>query len=218
MPKIPSLVRTPAEIREAREALGLSTEALARMVLVDDGSTIRRWEAGTHVVPGPVSVLLETAMDFLRQQEEISQQIARLQSGEIRSATWMGHDDTDATIKRLSEARASLEHALVIMTRRPPREGQGPTPVHWYNLKRLTYEYKPGRKDEWSLPGETSPERALAYFERDAGFSRRLAICEDTDRSAEFLLEQREVLRTQFGASQRLRAGDLVKTFAIRHV
>ena len=179
MSDIPMLVRAPAALKAARAALGLSTEALARMVLVDDGSSVRRWEAGTHAIPGPVSVILETAMNFLRQRNSFSQQ-------------------------------------LIILTRQLPPPDASPISVHWYNLKRLTPRCKAGQKDEWSLPGETSPERALAYFERDAGFSRHLAICGDTDLSAEFLLEQRDVLRTPFGASQRLQAGDLVQRFIVR--
>jgi hypothetical protein len=98
----------------------------------------------------------------------------------------------------------------------PPIDGVPTNQVHWYNLRRLSYEHKPGQKDEWSLPSEISPERALAYFERDSGLGPYLAICGDADRSAEFLLEERQVVRTQFGASQRMRPGDLVRTLAVR--
>ncbi len=214
MSEIPILVRRPAELKAAREALGLSADALARMLLIDDGRSVRRWEAGEHVIPGPVSVNLETAMDFLRQKAEISEQLEKLQSGEIRSTVWGGHDDTAETIIRLTAAKASLEQALITMTRQQSPDGDVPMRVHWYNLKRITQVS--GQKNEWSLPGETSNERALAYFERDAGFNHRLEICERGDLAAEFTLEKRERLLTQFGASQRVRAGDLVHTFHVR--
>lgn len=221
---IPRLVRTKDELKAARQILGLSAEGLVAMVRMGDGRTARRWESGESEIPGPVTVILEAAMDFLRQKEETRAQLAMLESGEMRSGaktmSWGGvltEDTTGKDIDRLKEAEASLESALAILTRQPPIDGSPSTQVHWYNLRRLTYERKPGQRDEWSLPGETSPERALAYFEKDGRFSGHLAVCDDADRSAEFLLEQREVLRTQFGASRRLRAGGLVKTFAVRH-
>ncbi|MDR3720236.1 MAG: hypothetical protein P4L00_01440 [Candidatus Acidoferrales bacterium] len=221
---IPTLVRTKDALKAARQVLGLSAEGLVAMVRMGDGRTVRRWESGESEIPGPVTVILETALDFLRQKEEIRVQLEMLESGAMRSGamtmSWGGVQSEDTTAKdivRLKEAEASLESALAILTRQPPIDGSPSAQVHWYNLRRLTYEHKPGQRDEWSLPGETSPERALAYFEKDGRFGHRLAICDDADRSAEFLLEQREVLRTQFGASQRLRAGDLVKTFAVRH-
>jgi hypothetical protein len=216
---IPRLVRTRDELKAARQVLGLSAEGLVAMVRMGDGRTVRRWESGESEIPGPVTVILETALDFLRQKEEIRVQLEMLESGAM-TMNWGGVQSEDTTAKnivRLKEAEASLESALAILTRQPPIDGSPSAQVHWYNLRRLTYEHKPGQRDEWSLPGETSPERALAYFEKDGRFGHRLAICDDADRSAEFLLEQRVVLRTQFGASQRLRAGDLVKTFAVCH-
>jgi hypothetical protein len=223
MAYIPTLVRTPAELRAARAALGLSAEGLARMVLVEDGRTVRRWEAGDHVIPGPVSVLLEIAMDFLRQRDSILQQLEMLQSGKMRSGKKIirGNkvvdvDDTADTIARLMDAKLALEQALTITTRQPPTDGTVSNQVHWYSLKRATPKHSPPQKDEWSLPGETSCERALAYFERDAGFNYCLELCDEADPAADFILEKREVLRVQFGASQRLRAGDLVERFGVR--
>jgi transcriptional regulator with XRE-family HTH domain len=224
---IPSLIRTAADLRAARAALGLSTEALARMVLVDDGSSVRRWEAGTHAIPGPVSVILEIAMDFLRQRHEIGQDLNMLTSGKMRTESGSGtrvlRDTSDENIETLSWAKKSLEDALRIitkqtelLTRQPLPDGSPIDLVHWFNLRRLTYQHKAGQKDEWSLPGETSAKRALAYFERDARFSHRLAICDDADPAAAFLLEEREVIRIPFGASHRLRAGDLIKTYAVK--
>jgi transcriptional regulator with XRE-family HTH domain len=221
---IRQLVRTKDELKAARQILGLSAEGLVAMVRMGDGRTVRRWESGESEIPGPVIVILETAMDFLRQKEEIRVQLEKLESGEMRSGaktlSWgrvLTEDTTEKDIERLKEAEASLESALAILTRQPPGDGSPSSQVHWYNLRRLTYERKPGQKDEWSLPGETSPERALAYFEKDGRFSRPLAICNDADRTAEFLLEQRQVLRAPFGASHRLRAGDLIRTFTVHH-
>lgn len=213
---IPQLVRTPGELKAARQVLGLSAEGLATMVRMGDGRTVRRWEAGENEIPGPVTVVLETAMDFLRQRDDISRQLEMLQSSEMRSGTmsWGNRweDTTAANVDRLLEAKRSLEQALVILTRRPPADGSLSDQVHWYTLKRMTPRYNPGEKDEWSLPGETSPEAALAYFVKDARFPHRLQLCSDDDLAAEFLLEKRQVIRTQFGASQRLQPGELVET------
>ena len=52
----------------------------------------------------------------------------------------------------------------------------------------VSAKYISGQKDEWSLPEETSDERALAYFERHAGFSDRHEVCEEGDVAAEFIL------------------------------
>ena len=48
---------TPDEFKAARKALGLSTEGFARLVQVQSGRTVRRWELGERDVPGPVVVL-----------------------------------------------------------------------------------------------------------------------------------------------------------------
>src|SRR5271165_597700 len=171
-----SLVRTAADLRVARAALGLSTEALARMVIVDDGSSVRRWEAGTHAIPGPVSVIMEMAMDFLRQRNELKRELELLKSARLqicsRTGTSVSRDTTQDNIERLTDFKKSLEDAPRIitkqiesLTRHPLSDGPDAELVHWFNLRRLTYHHKPGQKDEWSLPGETSVERALAYFE-----------------------------------------------------
>jgi DNA-binding transcriptional regulator YiaG len=49
---------TPAELKATRHALGLSAEGFARMVRVESGRTVRRWEAGERDIPGPVIVIL----------------------------------------------------------------------------------------------------------------------------------------------------------------
>jgi DNA-binding transcriptional regulator YiaG len=58
------MVRTPAELRAARDFLGLSAEGLARMLGVEDGRTVRRWEAGERELPGWVIVMMETALSY----------------------------------------------------------------------------------------------------------------------------------------------------------
>lgn len=52
---------TPAEIRAARQRLGLSANGFARALKLgkDGGRTVRRWEAGDSPVSGPVGVAVE---------------------------------------------------------------------------------------------------------------------------------------------------------------
>lgn len=50
---------TPTELKAARRSLGLSAEGFARLVRVDSGRTVRRWEAGERDIPGPVTVIVE---------------------------------------------------------------------------------------------------------------------------------------------------------------
>lgn len=59
---------TPAELKEARHKLGLSTNAFGRIVGLKvrnnkPGRTVRRWEAGTSDIPGPVVVLTRLLLD-----------------------------------------------------------------------------------------------------------------------------------------------------------
>ncbi len=53
---------TPDDLRAARAALGLSAEGFARLVRVESGRTVRRWEAGERDIPGPVEVLVSALM------------------------------------------------------------------------------------------------------------------------------------------------------------
>jgi DNA-binding transcriptional regulator YiaG len=53
---------TPAELKSARHAIGLSAEGFARLVKVESGRTVRRWEAGERDIPGPVIVLVEAIL------------------------------------------------------------------------------------------------------------------------------------------------------------
>lgn len=52
---------TPEELKSKRHALGLSAEGFARMVRVQSGRTVRKWEAGDRDIPGPVEVILDLA-------------------------------------------------------------------------------------------------------------------------------------------------------------
>lgn len=54
---------TPADLRRARKALGLSAEGFARWVHTTDGASVRRWERGVRDIPGPVQVLVQSALD-----------------------------------------------------------------------------------------------------------------------------------------------------------
>jgi hypothetical protein len=222
---IPKLVRTPEDLKAARHALGFSADGLARMLRVEDGRTVRRWEAGEREIPGPVIVMMETVMSYLAEKALISQQLEMLHSRKMRTSKSQGNrmvDDTKDTIARLSKAKASYEDALRTLTgtlevlTRQPAVGDVSKQVHWYHLRRQTPKFDPPQKDDWSVPGELSCEAALAYFEKHEGFSDGLEICDDADRSAEFVLERRSVLRSQHGASQRLSPGELLKTFSVR--
>jgi DNA-binding transcriptional regulator YiaG len=54
---------TPADFKSARHALGLSAEGFAKLVRVQSGRTVRRWESGDSDIPGPVTVLLTAALE-----------------------------------------------------------------------------------------------------------------------------------------------------------
>ncbi len=49
---------TPEQLREARQALGMSAAKLAEALRLGRGGdrTVRRWEAGDRAIPGPVEV------------------------------------------------------------------------------------------------------------------------------------------------------------------
>jgi DNA-binding transcriptional regulator YiaG len=55
---------TPADLKEARKALGLSAEGFARLVGVQSGRTVRRWERGDRDIPGTVERLLEALAEM----------------------------------------------------------------------------------------------------------------------------------------------------------
>jgi transcriptional regulator with XRE-family HTH domain len=54
---------TPADLKSIRHSLGLSAEAMAKLVRVESGRTVRRWEAGDRDIPGPVVVIAEGLRD-----------------------------------------------------------------------------------------------------------------------------------------------------------
>lgn len=58
---------TPAELKSARNALGLSADGFAKLISPpdrpSDGRTVRRWEAGDRDIPGPVVVLVKAIME-----------------------------------------------------------------------------------------------------------------------------------------------------------
>ena len=53
----------PGELKTARIAFGLSAEGFAKLVQVESGRTVRRWEAGERDIPGPVIVIVGALMD-----------------------------------------------------------------------------------------------------------------------------------------------------------
>jgi transcriptional regulator with XRE-family HTH domain len=214
-----SFVRTPEELKAARQLLGLSAEALATMVRMGDGRTVRRWEAGDSEIPGPVIVILETALDYIRQKEDLARQLEMLESGEVLAGGMQFGGggwkyDTEETIERVKAAINSFDDALAILTRRHPGDGSQSNRVHWYNLLKINPIN--GEKDRWSLPGETSPEAALLYFTKDLKLGHGLQLCAIDDFAVEFLLEKCNVLNTPSGASQRLRAGEIEERFGVR--
>jgi hypothetical protein len=189
------------------------------MLRVEDGRSVRRWEAGENGIPGPVTVILETAMNYLNKRAMIARQLEMLRSGKMRSGRSDGRkmvDDNASTIRNLENADNEYKAALEILLRQSP-DNSPAREVHWYHLWRRTPLHSPPQKDDWSIPGEVSPEAALAYFEKHEGFSGGLILCSDlNDLAADFTLEKREVIRTPRGNSVGLRAGRTLETFAVR--
>jgi ribosome-binding protein aMBF1 (putative translation factor) len=83
----PTFVRTPEALKNARAALGLSADALARIVRVEDGRTVRRWEAAEREIPGPVIVILETAMGYLDDIKLIDTQLGMMHWPQVGTRT-----------------------------------------------------------------------------------------------------------------------------------
>lgn len=57
---------TSSELKSIRRALGLSAEGFAKLVRVESGRTVRRWEAegdGARDIPGPVVVIATALRD-----------------------------------------------------------------------------------------------------------------------------------------------------------
>jgi DNA-binding transcriptional regulator YiaG len=53
---------TPGELRAARHDMSLSADRFAKLVQVESGRTVRRWEAAERDIPGPVQVLVRAIM------------------------------------------------------------------------------------------------------------------------------------------------------------
>ena len=53
---------TPADLKSARHAFGLSAEGFAKLVRVESGRTVRRWESGERDIPGPVQMMVEALL------------------------------------------------------------------------------------------------------------------------------------------------------------
>lgn len=49
----------PAELRRIRTKAGLSLNGLAKVLRIEDRSTIHRWEKGQRAISGPASIILE---------------------------------------------------------------------------------------------------------------------------------------------------------------
>lgn len=45
---------TPAQLKAAREKLGLTQKAMASWLFLPDDGSLRGWEGGRHRIPGPV--------------------------------------------------------------------------------------------------------------------------------------------------------------------
>ena len=50
---------TADELRRIRAKAGLSLDGLAKVLRIEDRSTIHRWEKGQRAISGPASILLE---------------------------------------------------------------------------------------------------------------------------------------------------------------
>ena len=214
------LVRTAEQLREARKKLGLSAEELARALRVEDGRTVRRWEAGERAIPGPVTVIMESIMGNIAQREMINRQLEMLRAGDFKigSQTLTGKIDKSAEeVTRLEMQRAELEGAMALLLRQPDADGGPSDRVHWYQLSRRTPKHQPPEKDEWTMPNELSPEAALYYFVKHERVAPGLELCDD-DEPSNFVLYQRELHRVAHGASMRLSPGRTIRSFAVREV
>ncbi|MFL6465123.1 MAG: hypothetical protein ACJ73N_12030 [Bryobacteraceae bacterium] len=201
MTDLPEIVRSPEALRAARQALGLSADGLARMLRVDDDACIRRWEAGVSAIPGPVTVVMEAAMNYLAKRTEIA-----------RLLEMTGKDADQAAV--LSILR-SVDDGLETLMRLPPVK-EAAREAHWYHLWRQPPKYTLPEKDDWSVAGELSLAGALVYFEKHVGSSGGLLLCDHVDLAAEFILEKRELLRAPPGTALGFRAGKSLQKYHVK--
>jgi DNA-binding transcriptional regulator YiaG len=64
---------TPAELKDARRKLGLSTAGLARALRLgaQGARTVRRWESGDSGIPGPAQVAIEYMLEACTQARTV---------------------------------------------------------------------------------------------------------------------------------------------------
>ena len=201
MTDLPAIVRSPEALKAARHALGLSADGLARVLRVDDDSSVRGWETGLSAIPGPVTVVMEAAMNYLVKRTVIARLLEM--PGEDANRT--------AVLNILRSVDDGLETLI-----RLPSANEAAREAHWYHLWRQPPKHTPPEKDDWSVAGELSPEGALTYFEKHEGFSGGLLLCNDFELAAEFILEKRELLRTPRGHSLGFRAGKSLQKFHVK--
>lgn len=201
MTDLPEIVRSPEALRAARHALGLSADGLARMLRVDDSSNVSKWEAGVSAIPGPVTVVMEAAMNYLAKRTEIA-----------RLLEMPGKNGDQAAVLNILR---SVDDGLETLMRLPP-VNEAAREAHWYHLWRQPPKYTPPEKDDWSVAGELSLAGALDYFEKHEGFSGGLLLCDGVDLAAEFILEKRVLLRAPRGTSSGFRAGKSLQKFHVK--
>ena len=61
-PSVDLAQMTPDELKVARLDMSLSADRFAKLVQVESGRTVRRWEAAERDIPGPVQVLVRAIM------------------------------------------------------------------------------------------------------------------------------------------------------------
>jgi DNA-binding transcriptional regulator YiaG len=61
-PSVDLAQMTPGELKAARLDMSMSADRFARLVQVESGRTIRRWEGAERDIPGPVQVLVRAIM------------------------------------------------------------------------------------------------------------------------------------------------------------
>lgn len=79
------------DVRETREALGLSQPGLAKELGVDQ-ATVSRWESGRSAVPGPVKKLMARMLDDLKRASPSPEQPGGGEAGEQPAGDQAGRD------------------------------------------------------------------------------------------------------------------------------
>jgi hypothetical protein len=87
------------------------------LLRVEDGRTVRRWEAGERAIPGPVTVIMETIKGNLAQHEMIDRQLDLRRAGKFKigNQTTAGKiDESPEEATRLKMQRVELDAALTL--------------------------------------------------------------------------------------------------------